>query len=382
MFSEVIGQENIKKRLIRSVKEGRIPHAQLFHGQEGVGKLALAISYAQYICCKDRKEDDACGKCPSCLKYQALAHPDLHLVFPVIKPSGAKNVVSDDFIKDFRDFYIEKKYFSVNDWYEKIGVGNKQGMIYASESSEILRKLSLKTYESDYKVMIIWLPELMHISLANKILKILEEPPKKTLFFLISNKPDEIINTILSRTQQIKVPSISEEKIAETLEKKGSSLTFEQIQDISKISLGSYLNAEKLILQQEETNLYFTYFVDLMRQSWLVGNKRDYEALKKLKNWSDEMASKMGKERQKQFLEYAQKMIRENFIFNLKQKDLNYMNQFETDFSQKFSPFVNENNIEALTYELELAQKHIEQNTNAKMVFFDLVLKTIMNIKK
>ncbi len=382
MFHEVVGQQNIKHRMIRSVQDGRIPHAQLLHGQEGVGKLALAISYAQYICCSDRKSEDACGQCPSCLKYQALAHPDLHFVFPVIKPSGRSSVVSDDFIEDFRELYTEKKYFSINDWYEKIGGGDKQGMIYVSESSEILKKLSLKTYESEYKVMIVWLPELMNVSLANKILKILEEPPKNTVFLLVSNKPDEIINTILSRTQQIKVPPISRMEIAVALQQKESNLTTEQIEDIAKICSGSYLNAEKAVLQQEETNLYFNYFVDLMRQSWLVGNKRDYEALKKLKKWSEEMASKMGKERQKQFLTYAQKMVRENFIFNLKQKELNYMNQYETGFSQKFSPFVNENNIESLTYELELAQRHIEQNTSAKMVFFDLVLKTIMNIKK
>ncbi len=368
--------------MIRSVQEGRIPHAQLLHGQEGVGKLALAISYAQYICCRDRKEDDACGKCPSCLKYQALEHPDLHFVFPVIKLSGQKNVVSDDFIKEFREFYIEKKYFSINDWYEKIGGGNKQGMIYASESSEILRKLSLKTYESDYKVMIIWLPELMNVALANKILKILEEPPKNTVFLLVSNKPDEIINTILSRTQQIKVPPIIKTEIAMALQNRATELTLEQIEDIARISSGSFLNAQKLVLQEEETSRYFNYFVDLMRQSWLVGNRKDYEAFKKLKKWSEDMATKIGREQQKQFLVYTQKLIRENFIFNLKQKELNYMNCYETDFSKKFSPFVNENNIEALSYELELAQRHIEQNTNPKMVFFDLVLKTIMNIKR
>ncbi len=382
MFTEIIGQKEIKTRLIQSVQVERVPHAQLFHGQEGVGKLALAISYAQYLSCTNRTATDSCGECPSCQKYKKLAHPDLHFVFPVIKIAGKNSVVSDDFINEFRELYVEKKYFSINDWYEKIGGGGKQGMIYVSESSEILRKLSLKTYESKYKIMIIWLPELMNESLSNKILKILEEPTKDTVFLLVSNKPEEIINTILSRTQQIKVPPISINDIAEALQKEEKELTQKEIEDIAKISSGSYLYAQKAILQQKEINLYFNYFTVLMRQAWLVGNKKDYEALKKLKKWSEEMATKVGREKQKQFLSYAQKMIRENFIFNLQQKELNYMNQYENSFSQKFSPFVNENNIEALYSEFDLAQRHIEQNTNAKMVFFDLALKTIMNIKK
>ncbi len=380
MFNEVIGQQRVKEKFIHSVKERRIPHAQLLHGQEGVGKLALAISYAQYICCTDRKEDDACGKCPSCVKFKALSHPDLHFVYPTVK-TGSRTVVCDDFISEFRELFTQKKYFSVNDWYEKIGSGEKQGMIYVSESDEILRKLSLKTYESEYKVMIIWLPELMHESLSNKILKIVEEPPEATVFLLVSNRPELIINTILSRTQQIKVPPLSQEEIVQGLQQKHPNIEVEKLNIVAKMSSGSFLNAEKTLVEQKETNLYFHLFTELMRQAWLVGNKKDYEALKKLKAWADDIA-KAGKERQKQFLSYAQKMIRENFIFNLKQENLNYMNEYEQDFSLKFSPFVNENNVEDLFYELDLAQRHIEQNTNPKMVFFDLALKTIMNIKK
>ena len=167
MFSDIIAQQSTKDRLIRSVREKRIPHAQLLHGPEGVGKLSLAIAFAQYICCKNKTDKDACGVCPSCKKYSQLAHPDLHFVFPVIKPPGKNTVICDDYLPDFRKMYIENAYFSLEDWYERIGDGAKQGMIYSGESSEIIRKLSLKTYESDYKVMIIWMPELMHESCAD-----------------------------------------------------------------------------------------------------------------------------------------------------------------------------------------------------------------------
>ncbi|MCE1156977.1 MAG: DNA polymerase III subunit delta, partial [Bacteroidales bacterium] len=173
LFSHIIGQQAAKDRLIRTVAEQRIPHAQLFRGPEGIGKLALAIAYAQYICCENRSAADSCGKCPSCVKFAKLAHPDLHLVFPVIKPANKSSVVCDDFVADFREQVLATPYFGVDEWYARISDDAKQGMIYANESQEIIRKLSLKTYESEYKVMIIWLPEKMNNQCSNKLLKIL-----------------------------------------------------------------------------------------------------------------------------------------------------------------------------------------------------------------
>jgi DNA polymerase-3 subunit delta' len=383
MFDQVVGHHDIKERLIQAVKNNRIPHAQLFYGDEGVGKLALAIAYAQYISCSARTETDACGKCPSCLKYNQLAHPDLHFVFPVIKPPQQKSVVSDDFITEFREMFLKNPYFSINDWYEKIGDGAKQGMIYSNESSEIIRKLSLKTYESPYKVMIIWLPELMHESCSNKVLKILEEPPPLTVFLLVSNKPDAIISTVLSRAQPVKIPLIEEDTIVAALRKKHTNRTEIEIQNASRIAKGSYLRAEKLLSEGKEIQSNFDRFAEIMRLAWKVGNQKDHKSLQILKKWSDEMASSdVGRERQKQFLAYAQNMVRENYIFNLKESALNYMTDYEKDFSSKFSPFINERNVEDLVMELGLAERQIEQNTNAKMVFFDLVLKIIMLLKR
>lgn len=383
-FSDLIGQQDIKNRLIQTVKENRIPHAQLLRGPEGVGKLGLAIAYARYICCENRGDTDACGVCPSCVKYNKLAHPDLHFVFPVIKPTGKSSVVCDDFVADFRSMLIQSPYFSMQDWYARISDDAKQGMIYANESQEIIRKLSLKTYESEYKVMIIWLPEKMNDTCANKLLKILEEPPEKTVFLMVSNSPDEIITTILSRTQHIHVPRLTTDDIVVALlQNRDLDITQQDAVNVARISNGSYLSALAILGEDDENKVNFERFVKIMRLAWQVGNRKDHASLKTLRKWSEEMAaSSIGRERQKKFLQYAQHMTRENFILNLQQTDLNYLTTYETDFSRKFSPFINERNVEDIMKEFALAERHIEQNVNAKMVFFDLVLKIIMLLKR
>jgi len=383
-FSQTIGQQAVKERFIRSVAEARIPHAQLLYGIDGIGKLPLAIAYAQYICCENRKENDSCGVCPSCVKFGKLAHPDLHFVFPIIKPTGKTTVVCNDFINEFREIVLEKTYFSIDDWYAKISGDAKQGMIYTNESDEIHRKLNLKTYESEYKIMIVWLPEKMHDTAANKLLKILEEPYEKTVFLLVSNSPDEIIATILSRAQQINIPKLKDDEIVSALlADETSETTLEQAKDAARIANGSYLKAKNILEEENENKLNFERFVSIMRLAWQVGNKKDHASLKILRTWADEMAaSSVGRERQKKFLNYAQRIVRENFIFNLQQPDLNYLTSYETDFSARFSPFINERNVEDITAEFALAERQIEQNVNAKMIFFDLVLKIIMLLKR
>jgi len=384
LFSQIIGQQDIKQRLIHTVADQRIPHAQLFRGLEGVGKLGLAIAYAQYICCENRSEKDSCGICPSCVKYKKLAHPDLHFVFPVIKPGNRTSVVCDDFIGDFREQVFKSPYFSVNDWYASISDDAKQGLIYSNESEEIIRKLSLKTYESEYKIMIIWLPEKMHGTCANKLLKILEEPPEKTVFLLVSNEPDQIITTILSRTQHIHIPRLTENDIVVTLLHDNElDISQDEALSIARISNGSYLNAISALNEGDETKQNFERFVLIMRSAWKVGNKKEHSALKTLRKWADDMASPaIGRERQKNFLNYAQHMTRENFILNLQQQELNYLTPEEDEFSLRFSPFINERNVEDIMSEFALAERQIEQNVNAKMIFFDLTLKIIMLLKR
>ena len=212
-FSQIPGQTEIKTKLIRSVREERVSHAQLFAGSEGCGGMALALAYARFVSCENRTATDSCGTCKSCVKYEKMIHPDLHFVFPVIKGKKATDPVSDNYIEEWRDFVKKSPYFTINHWFDSIEVGNAQGMIFASEASEIIKKLSLKTFESDFKIMIIWLPEKMHQATSNKLLKMIEEPPDKTLFLLVSEEPDKVIPTILSRCQLVKIPSFTKDDI-------------------------------------------------------------------------------------------------------------------------------------------------------------------------
>lgn len=374
-FRDIIGQETIKQKLISSVREERIAHAQLFTGPEGVGKLQLAIAYAQYIACSHRTETDSCGECPSCLQYQKLQHPDLHFVFPITE-SGE---VCDSYVDTFRDTVLSRRYFNVDDWYKALGTENKQGMIYEKESSEILRKLSLKSFSAGYKVMIIWQPEKMHTACANKLLKLLEEPPEKTLFLLVSEQPSLLLATILSRVQQIQVPKLSDAEVIQALNLTDSN----QAAYIAHIANGSMLKARRLMDESDDKKQYLEDFKALMRRAWMVGHKKNYDALLELYKWSQDMAdSKVGRERQKAFLQYAQSQVRENFIRNFNLPTINYQTEEEQVFSKNFAQFIHEGNVEQIMHELSRAEKQIAQNGNSKMIFFDLCLQMIVSIKK
>jgi DNA polymerase III, gamma/tau subunits len=382
-FSEIVGHQGIIQPLIRNVKEGRIAHAQLFHGHEGIGKLNLAIAYAQYICCTDRRENDSCGVCPSCTKFRKLAHPDLHFAFPIINTSKSSgSSVCDDFVNVFRNFCVEKQYFRYDDWMKEIsGENNKQGVIYAAEGDEIIKKLSRKTFESDYKIMIIWLPEKMNDTAANKLLKILEEPFENTVFLLVSNTPDQLLSTILSRTQQIFIPNLTENEIfAALIENKKLELDEEKARYLARIANGSITTALSAIDENDESRQNFDRFVFVMRKAWEVGNKKDYNALRELRDWSEKIA-KLTRVQQINFLKYAQYLLRENFVMHLQQPELNILTNYENDFSTRFYTFINEKNIEQFMIEFALAERHIEQNVNAKMVFFDIALKIIVLLK-
>ena len=372
-FKDIIGQKEIKKRLITSAQGGIIPHAQLFCGPEGVGKFPLALAYAQYLNCENPLEDDSCGVCPSCKKYNNLAHPDLHFVFPIIKKAAKKKEVCDDFIKEWREFVHQSPYFSLSQWLEYIDAENSQGLIYAKESEEIIRKLSLKIYEAKYKVMIIWLPEKMHESCANKLLKIIEEPFDQTVFLLVSDTPDNIITTIQSRCQRINIHGVDKSEIVQALERQ-YSITPEDAATVAHIANGNYLKAIETISLDEENKFFFNLFIKMMRASYARN-------IKEIKAIGNEIAS-VGRERQKNYLIYSQRMIREYFVNNMRQPEMIYLNQEEANFGVRFAPFINERNIVDFMDELALAERHIGQNVNAKMVFFDLCLKITMLLKR
>lgn len=373
LFRDVIGQESIKARLIQEVCEGRIPHAQLICGSEGIGKIPIALAYARYISCTNRGETDACGTCPSCVKFNKLVHPDVHFVFPIVKSAKGKKDICDDYIADWRHFVISNPYFGLNHWLNEMNAENSQAIIYAKESDEIVRKLSLKSSEGGFKFVIIWLPEKMHPVCANKLLKLLEEPPEKTVFLLVSEAPDMILGTILSRAQRFNMKGIDEKSMAEVLQQKYGILPDES-QTIAHLANGNFIRALETIHLNEEKQLFFELFVSLMRLSY-------QRKIKEMRQWSDQVAG-MGRERQKSFLEYGQRVVRENFIYNLHDPHLTYMTLDEQNFATRFAPFINERNVMGLMNEMSEAQKHIQQNVNAKMVFFDFSLKMIVLLKQ
>lgn len=372
-FDDVIGQEEAKKRLRQEVAEGRIPHAQLFCGPAGTGKLPLALAYARYLSCPHRTAQDACGVCPSCVKWEKLVHPDVHFVFPIVRNAKAKKEVCDDYIVAWRRLLTGSTYFGLNHWLDEMDAENGQPLIYAKESDEITRKLSLKSSEGGYKIALIWLPEKLHEVCANKLLKLLEEPPAQTLFLLVSEAPEMLLTTIISRTQRFNVPCINETEITQALTRR-FGLQAADAQNVAHLANGNFVKALETIHLSEENKLFFDLFVSLMRLSY-------QRKIKEMKQWSEQLAG-MGRERQKNFLMYCQRMIRENFIFNLHQPEMNYLTTDEQQFATRFAPFVNERNVMGTMNELTEAQLHIEQNVNARMVFFDFSLKMIVLLKQ
>ncbi len=372
-FKEVIGQEASKHRLIQSVKEERVSHAQLFSGTEGAGKLALAIAYAQFVACTNRHENDSCGECPSCKKYHKLIHPDLHFVFPVIVTKKFTKPISDNFIGEWRLMIGENPYFNIDQWLERIGVENAQGMIYKDESEAIIKKLNLKSYESEYKVMIIWLPERMNVTCANKLLKMIEEPPNKTLFILITENEEDIISTIRSRCQLITIPPIDPLSMTKALlelpEAEGCDL-----RNIVHLAKGNFGKAIELLQPDDSIQYNLERFKELMRASY--GRK-----FSDLLKWADQLAG-IGREKQKSLLNYFLIILRENFIFNLKHPELTFMNGQEEEFSKRFSPFINERNIQELTEVFETAFAHIGSNGNPRIIFTDVAFKITKLIRK
>ena len=376
LFKDVIGQGPIKSQFIQTVREERVSHALMLTGEEGYGALPLSLAFAQYILCEDRQPVDGCGVCPACQKVQKLIHPDLHFVFPISNIKNNPKPVCDDFLQEWREALLEDPYLSAQRWYQHLGIENKLGMIYTQESNEILKKLSLKTFEAEYKVMIIWQPERMHPTCSNKLLKIVEEPPPKTLFILVSLFPGQIIPTLLSRVQRMEVPRIDEGDLLEGM-KQRFKMNGPDLKRLAKIADGSFTQAREFLHLNEEHAYNLDQFIQWMRLCY----QKDVPSII---NWVDDMSA-LGRERKKSFLLYALRMIRENFLMNSLPDDQDRMvklSEEESKFSRRFSSFIKEENVFNLYSELNKAIADIEANAYAKTVFLDLSIRVMGQLRK
>ena len=361
----------MQQRLMRMVDEERLPHAIMLTGPQGAGKLALAIGFAKVLLSQGG-ETSMFGEPVESPMLRKLEHPDLHFTYPTIKlpsMSADHKPVSDDFAREWHELVMAGPYFTMNEWLELMGGENQQAIITAGESDELVRKLSLKSSQGGYKVSIVWLPERMNHECANKILKLLEEPPSQTIFLMVCNEPEKLLETIRSRVQRVDVKKIDTEDIRQALmEKRG--LTEDEAQRISRMANGSWLKALEMLSADSENELFLDMFQTLMRLSY-------QRKVKDLKTWSERMAS-LGREKQKRFLDYFLRLVRENFMYNFKQEDLCYMTQREEDFAKNFARFINEANVLPIYNLINKAIRDIGQNANAKIVFYDMALQMIV----
>lgn len=402
-FSDIIGQEPQKAYLRRMVRAGRIPHAQLFTGRPGSGGLPLALAFAQYVACPNRTEEDSCGVCPACLQYANLQHPDLHFIFPIAK--AGLITTQADALSDWREILRTWGYIDLHDWVAYSGGENKQYILYDSQAEDILHALSLKSYADGFRTVIVWLPERMNVTGANKMLKMIEEPPAQTMFILVSEEPNKLLTTTRSRTQELFLPPLPDDDIKAALLSR-YDLSPEQAQSIAHLSEGDWHTAWHTVQREEwEDDLLRKYeerhsdskrmgvpedckmdplrdFKALMRNAWLVGHKKQYGALLDLRRWCNEISSpRVGRERQKHFLQYMQRQIRENFIANYGQPAMRFQTAEERAFSERFAQFIGADTARRMMEELDRAESQLSQNGNAKIIFFDLCLQFVVFLK-
>lgn len=379
-FADIIGHEALKEHLARSVDSGRISHAQLFTGISGAGTLPLAIAYAQYIHCHNRQNGDSCGVCPACQQIEALEHPDLHFVYPVNKQGKKSGEVVISTAREFTDKWREiiastGGYFTPQQWFDTLNLGKTlKGMITAKEAEEIIRRLGFKSFESEYKTMIIWLPETMNEEAANKLLKILEEPWDKTIFILVTERADRLLKTILSRTQEVTVPRLTTEELLPIALKSESDSV--KAQNIARLATGDIIELRRLLGQStdEAREENFAHFCTVMRLSY---NDKHLELI----NWADEVAT-LSRERQRGMLTEFSRLLREAFMINAGLSQISYLWGEEAAFCRKFAPFIDDKNIEPIVEQIEQATREINQNGNPRIVFTHFALAVSKYIRK
>lgn len=371
-FEDVIGQTQVKQRLLRLSTEHRMPHALLFAGPEGCGKLPAALALAQSLLCRNPNPDgEPCGGCRGCKMVMQWAHPDMHFVFPIVKAESS--ATSALFLPQWRKRLQESPYFSLQDWFDGLNMENKQALIPVAEAEALVTELSRASSQGGFRVIVIWQADLMNEPMSNKILKILEEPPSKTVFILISEHPERLLPTICSRTQRIDFPPLAVDEMTQALVRL-HGLDGEDAQQVAHAAAGNYIKARGEVTFRDANSVFFELFVSLMKNAFL--NK-----VKELHHWAEQVAS-WNRERQKALLEYMQRLVRENFIYNFQLPELNYLSRREKEFSKNFARFVNERNVKLFVEEISSAQRDVEQNVHARMIFFTFALKMHALLKK
>ena len=369
-FKDITGQEELKRHLIRSIDSGRVSHAQLFTGAAGTGALPLALAYVQYLNCTDRRNGDSCGVCHNCRQTAELAHPDLHWIFPVNKQGkkSGETVLSDDFLPAFRRLFARTGgYFTPQTWFDELDLGKTlKGVITAKEADRTIEKLTLKSFEAEYKSVIVWLPETMNEDAANKLLKILEEPWDKTLFLLVSEQPDRLLKTILSRTQEIAVPRLKPETLAAEAQRAGRSEA--EARTMARLAAGDLLELRHLLegtgdAQRTEN---FRLFCALMRLSY---NDKHLELI----GWAEE-AAQLSREQQRGFLRDSLRLLRESYLLHAGLGSISGLWGDEAAVCRNFAPFIGNDNIEPLIGEIETAMAQLTQNGNPTIVFTHFAL--------
>lgn len=362
-FSDIIGQQATKKQLVEMVNRSRLSHALFFLGKEGTGALPLAIAFAQYILCENKVDGESCGVCPSCKKAAGFIHPDIHFSFPVITKKPGEKPISSNFLPEWREFLSGLPYGNVYDWLQSIQAENKQGNITAEECNDIFRKLALKSFEGEYKILILWMPEYLGVS-GNKLLKLIEEPPEKTLFIFVAETEEKVLGTILSRTQLVKIPALDNLEVATALEQK-SGLTRDRALEIAALADGNYREAIHLTGHNVED--WQSYLRDWLNALLKGGNIV-------LVKWIEEVA-KLGRENQKQFLYYFNHLLGQSIRLRILGPEGFPISENDRDFALRLNKITSVSQQEVIVEELDKAAYYIERNANPKMLFHALSIK-------
>ena len=370
-FKDITGHKEIVTALRNIADSGRIPHALLFSGLPGIGKMRTARAFAQYIHCKNPQNGDSCGVCPSCLQHQKYNNPDLHFVYPIVKKKDGPQISKDN-IDQWREMLTDHSYMAPEKWNELLNAGNSQPAIYVTDSEDIINRASLSAFQENFKIFIIWQPEKMRIEAANKLLKIIEEPFEDTIFILVSNNVEKILPTIQSRTQRFNFKPLDESQIREMLEANG--VDSDTARDAAHIAEGSLRKADEIACHPEELSEFSSLFKEMMRAAYGLKAKN-------LRELSEKIAA-FGREKISRYLDYCSRMVRQNYLYNFQLQPLVAMTQDEENFSTRFAPFIHDGNVEQISEEIARARQDIERNGNSKIVLFDLMLLLSRQVRK